>query len=205
MKAILIMLKTTRHNNIKTDCFVDHPRIILVRKFSEVSLEEFTKDFLLAEGAGQEIIPIQIDSGGGSVDSLLGMIDIISRSKKKICTFTNTKACSAASVLLASGTPGYRFASKHSSLMVHEISAGTFGKQNEMMNDMEFFEALNIKLMNMLDSFCGHEKGFFKNKLFEHGNADLYFTAGQAVAIGLVDKVRSPSFEIEVSQKFKLY
>lgn len=198
------MLKVNRHLNIKNDSFVAYPKVILVRKFSETSLEEFTKDFIHAESTGQEIIPIQIDSYGGAVDALLGMLDIIGRSNKKICTFTNTKAASCGSLLLASGTKGYRFASQNAYVMVHEISAGTYGKYSELMNDADFYTKLNEKLLAMLNSFTGNKKGFFEDQLFQNGNADIYYSASQAAKVGLVDKVKSPSFEIEIIQKFKL-
>ncbi len=198
------MLIVNKHPNLKNDIFEKHPKIILVRKFSEIALEEFTKDFLLAESSGQEIIPIQIDSQGGGVDSLLGMLDVIERSKKTICTFTNTKAYSCGSLLLAAGTPGYRFASKNSFVLVHEISAGTYGKQTDMNNDLGFFDALNVKLLNMLDKYCNQEKGYFKAALHNQGNADIYYSAQQAKNVGLIDKVKSPSFEILVEQRFRL-
>jgi ATP-dependent Clp protease protease subunit len=198
------MLTLNKHFNIKSDPLEKHPKIILVRKFSEISLEEFTKDFIYAESSGQEIIPIQIDSPGGCVYSLLGMLDVIQRSNKNICTFTNTKAFSCGSVLLAAGTPGFRFASKNSSVLVHEMSAGTFGKSSEMLNDMDNIVELNEKLFSILDKLSGNSKGFFKEELKQNGNADLYYSPSNAVKVGLIDKVKSPSFEIFLDQKFKL-
>lgn len=198
------MLQINKHPNLKSDIFENHPSIILVRKFSEASLEDFTKHFIEAEASGQEIIPIQIDSNGGHIDALLGMLDMVGRSKKIVSTFTNTKAYSCGALLLASGTPGYRFASQHSSVMVHEMASATYGKHNEMVNDMGFFDNLNKKFLTMLNEFCNQKKGYFEKRLRENGNADLYFTASQAKYVGIIDKIKSPTFEIEITQKFKL-
>ena len=198
------MLKINKHFNLKSDIFEKHPKIILVKRFNEASFEEFTKEFLIAEDSGQEIIPIQIDSPGGNIYSLMGMLDVIERSKKKICTFTNTKAFSCGAVLLAAGSPGLRFASKNSSILVHEVSSGTFGKSSEMENDMENIKELNEKILSMLDKFSGNQKGYFRHELLENGNADLYYAPTVAARVGLIDKVKSPSFEIEITQKFKL-
>lgn len=198
------MLKINKHPNLKSDIFEHHPMIIPVRRFTEPSLEEFTRLFMSAEQSGQEIIPIHIDSNGGNVDSLFGMLDVIGRSKKIVCTFTNTKAYSCGAVLLAAGTQGYRFASTNSSIMVHEISAGAYGKQTDVNNDVVFFEGLNARLLAIMDSLCNKDKGFFKASLHEQGNADIYYTATQAKKAGIIDSVKSPSFEIELSQEFKL-
>ena len=198
------MLEINRHNNIKPDCFNIQPAVLIVRAFTEESLQEFTRGFINAESTGQEIIPIQIDSWGGNIDSLLGMIDIMDRSKRKICTFTSTKAYSAGSMLLAAGTPGYRFASKNSSIMLHEMSAVTRGKQSDMANSVAFYESLNKKILALLDRFANKESEFFKKKFLEKGNTDLFLSPTQAVNLSLVDQVKSPTFEISVEQRFNL-
>jgi ATP-dependent Clp protease protease subunit len=198
------MLTKTIHPNLKSDVFNKHPLIILVVEFSEKSLEAFTKDFIDAEASGQEIIPIQIDSYGGQIHALLGMLAVIKSSKKTICTFTNTKACSCGSLLLSAGSKGYRYASKNADIMVHDMSSRLGGKTVDVTNDAAWIERLTEKLFKTLDENCGKEKGYFRNKMKNKGNVDMWYSAEQAKKEGLIDTVASPIFNIEVSQTFKI-
>lgn len=190
--------------NLKTDIFVETPTIIHVNKFNDSALKEFRDSFDKCINSGQEIVPISIDSPGGHVYALLGMLDIINTSPIPVATFSSSKAMSCGSVLLSAGTPGYRYASPQSYVLIHQVSSGTWGKVTDMEIDTDHGVELNELLMGILDKNSGHEKGYFENLLKENGNGDLYLKARQAKKHGLIDKVGSCSLEIEVTQKIKL-
>ena len=70
------------------------PITILVNKFTEDSAKDFKKDMFRAQNSGQKIIPIEIDSYGGEVYSLLKMIDVIKSSTVPVATICMGKAMS---------------------------------------------------------------------------------------------------------------
>ena len=98
----------------------------------------------------------------------------------------------------------FQIASKDSFVLIHEVSAGDFGKVQDLKNSFDFFAKVNDVIFSKLDFYCNQNKGFFKKKMHENANADLYLTSYQAKAYQIVDKVKSPVFEVEVTQKFKL-
>lgn len=192
------------HSNIKPDAFYEVPNIIYVTDFKPSALKEFQEAFTKCLKAKQEIIPISIDSYGGSVYSLLGMLDIIATSPVPVATFNNSKAMSCGAVLLSAGSPGLRFASPNSTTMIHEVSSGTWGKVTDMENDTLHGCDLNKQLLSLLDRNCGQGKDYFKKLLKDNGNADLYFSSKSAKKHGIVDVIGHVDLKVEVIQKVSL-
>ena len=85
----------------------ENPPFIYVTDFDDETVKDFYVKFTSLEfDTKVKIIPIIINSYGGQVYSLLAMLDMISSSKKTICTVATGKAMSCGSILLAAGTPG---------------------------------------------------------------------------------------------------
>lgn len=183
---------------------VSLPKIVYVNKFTEESLKEFKKDFNEAKNTGQEIIPIVIDSYGGALDALTGMIDEIKSVSIPVATITTGKAMSCGSFLLASGTPGYRFISPNARTLIHQISSFTGGKKEEIQADAAELERLDNLLWAYLDTWCKKPAGFFKQQMKERLNADWYLSAEQTVEYGLADFIGLPKLKTTISVKTEL-
>src|SRR6185436_15830041 len=94
--------------------------IVCVRgEIDDDRVKEFDEAICKCLRNGQEIIPIIIDSYGGSVDSMNAMIDIIDSIEIPVATICLGKAMSAGAMLLACGDEGLRFASPTSRVMIH--------------------------------------------------------------------------------------
>ena len=63
-----------------------NPVIIRVNKFDEDSAKKFDQDIAQAHNTGQKIVPVVIDSYGGQVYSLMGMISAIKNSDIPVAT-----------------------------------------------------------------------------------------------------------------------
>ena len=104
--------------------------------FCEESAVKFRKDLEAAEDAAirneQPIIPISIDSYGGAVYSLLGMIDAIEHCSLPVATIVESKAMSCGAFLFACGAPGHRYVGPNATVMIHTVSSGDFGKIDEL-------------------------------------------------------------------------
>lgn len=182
-----------------------HDVVIYVNKFNEDAVDEFATAFAAAHETGQEIIPIVIDSYGGQVYSLLAMVDLIKSSDKTIATIVMGKAMSCGAVLLTCGTEGYRFASPTSTIMIHDVSSGAWGKIEEMKADVKEGERLNKIIFDLMDKNCGLKKNTLLDKLRKEQNStDWYLTPTQAKKLNVVNHVKVPKLITTVSVKTEL-
>lgn len=178
--------------------------IIYVNKFTEESARAFYNDMGVASALGQEIVPVIIDSYGGACDSLLSMIDTVSNYPGKVATITMGKAMSCGSALLACGSPDMRFAYPNSRIMVHNVSAFTFGKVPEMMIEVKEAERLQKQLFQIMAKRCGQEKDYFLNLIKEHGNMDIFMTPEVAMKHKIIDHIKVPKFKVNVNINLSL-
>jgi ATP-dependent Clp protease protease subunit len=173
-------------------------RHICVNQINEHGLRKFREEFYaLDQRSDQPIIPIIIDCYGGEVYSLFGMISIIKATDKTVATIVDSKAMSAAAVLLTAGTKGFRFASEYAHVMIHEVLTGNYHtKVSDVNIDTNHALSLNKVLFGMLDKNCGQKPGFF-NKLVEtNKNSNLYLNSKQSKKYGIVDHIDSPKLEV---------
>jgi len=171
---------------------------ICVNQINEHGLRKFRQEFWnLDRNTDQPIIPIVIDCYGGEVYSVLGMVSIIKSTEKQVCTIVDSKAMSAAAILLSCGTKGLRFASEYAHIMVHEVLTGTGQtKVSDVNIDTNHALALNKQLFSILDKNCGKASGFFYRAVESNKNSNLYLNAKQAKKYGIVDHIDSPRLNI---------
>jgi ATP-dependent Clp protease protease subunit len=192
------------HKNVRHDYSLVLPEIIVVNDFHEEGLRKFHESFNKAVDSNQDIIPIVIDSYGGDVHALLGMISIIKTSSVPVATIVEAKAMSAGVILFASGTKGFRFISPLAHLMIHEVSTEEEGKLTDMKVSMEHAELLNAQILSLLDGACGKKKGFFVSEVSRRKNADWYVSPLEAKRLGLADHIQTPSLQVTVEQQVSL-
>lgn len=189
---------------LKKDAIEENPLIITVRNFSEEDYIKFKSQFSKALSLKQDIIPIIIDSFGGDVYSMLGMISIIENSPVPVATYVETKAMSCGAILFSMGTPGYRFVSPTATMMLHDVSSSSHGKTEEVKVDAKENDRLNNLIFEKLAEKCGYEKKFFLNQIHERGHADWYLTPKEIIKYKLADKIACPNLVVEASVKMRL-
>ena len=164
-----------------------------VNSFDEGDVKEFYSDFFSLESDPSiPVITVFIDSYGGTVEGLTAMRDLIKSSEKPVATVCVGKAMSAAASLLACGHKGLRFISKDSSVMIHEISSGFLGKNEEIKSVSRQTDKLNNILMKNLAEDMGKTKKQLENQLHKVRNADWYLTPTEAKKWGIVDHISIP-------------
>ena len=87
--------------------------------------------FLDAQDSEKDIY-LYINSPGGVITSGLAMLDTMNFIKSDVQTIAIGMAASMASVLLAGGTKGKRFALPNSTILIHQPSGGAQGQQTEI-------------------------------------------------------------------------
>ncbi len=144
--------------------------------------------FLAHEDPDQDI-KLYINSPGGVVYSGLAIYDTMQMIKPDVATFCLGMNASMAAVLLASGTPGKRFALPNSRVMIHQGSAGFRGA----VPDIEVVARETLSLTTKLTEILAQHTGQPFEKVKRDSDRDYYMTAQEAKEYGMVDEVLEPS------------
>jgi ATP-dependent Clp protease protease subunit len=136
-------------------------------------------------------VVIYIDSYGGYVDALAKMIETLDEIPNPVVTACMGKAMSCGAILLSHGD--VRFLGKHSRVMVHEVSSGTFGNVQDMKDDVKETVRLNSHFMGLLARNCGFKHyEEFREILKQQDGRDLYLHGEEAIKFGIVDAIGLP-------------
>lgn len=190
-------------NQIKEYELRHNPVIITVNEFTEETAKEFRNKVALAHNTGQKVIPVIIDSYGGEVNSLLSMVSTIRNAKLPIATIVQGKAMSCGAALLTFGTNGYRFIDQDATVMVHDVTAGAFGKTEDIVARAENTKRLSDKIFKMMARNCGKNDEFFLDMLKERDHVDIFLEPEEAIDIGMADHKRVPSISVNISVDIK--
>ena len=96
--------------------------------------------FLESEDPDKDV-HLYINSPGGSVSAGLAIYDTMQYIRPDVSTICVGMAASMASVLLAAGTKGKRFALPHSRVMIHQPLGGAQGQATDIAFPCEIFVA----------------------------------------------------------------
>lgn len=134
----------------------------------------------------KEPITIYINSVGGDAVGLLSIYDAMNLINAPIKTVVLGEASSAGAIILAAGSPGERYASKNSRVMIHQIQLGTIeGSKSDVENQLKPLKDINKQIMNMLARHTGQTY----EKISRDCKVDKDFSAEEALKYGLVDKI----------------
>lgn len=163
--------------------------------FDEQTVENVRDAVNHAVALDQPALIVDICSEGGSVYELLAMIDLIEAAKTRgiiVVTYASGKAMSSGAVLLAAGTPGYRFAGPNSTIMVHEVSGGVDGSPDRATGGVREITRLNRRLLALLGEYSGKGPRYFMDLIKSKGGPDVYLDAKRARRHGIVDRIGTP-------------
>lgn len=209
MKYIVNVDPRIRIKDVEAHCHI--PVYLSFRgDVTEDSAAKFCEELQDAEDqclkSGQEVLPIVIDSYGGSIYALFSMIDMLNSCKVKLATIVEGKAMSAGSVLFTCGAEGYRFIGPNATVMIHEASSMVFGKNEDIKASSAEVERLNNKLFTLMARNCGKKDTYFADIVHEKKHADWYLDADECIKHGLASHVGLPQYtvDIKISHKFQM-
>ncbi len=137
-----------------------------------------------AKDPGEPII-IKISSSGGSALDGLTIIETMRTITSPVMTFCLGYAFSMALVILCAGEPGYRFCTRGSWVMIHQISAGRYQRFDELKTTFGFYERLNTQLARIIADGSNQEI----EKVEQDMRADVWLAAEEAKDLGLIDEI----------------
>lgn len=162
----------------------DHIANLVIAQLLFLESEDPTKD-----------ISLYVNSPGGVVTSGLAIYDTMQYLKAPVSTICIGMAASMASVLLAAGAKGKRFALPNSRIMIHQGSAGFRGNTPDVEIQMREVMHLTERLTNILAAHTGQPA----EKVKADSDRDFYMGAEEAKAYGIIDEVFVGSGESLIS------
>ena len=185
--------------NLVDDWEIKQPIVIYINGTIEPRMAAiFSMEMDRAEATGQTVIPIFINSYGGSIYSLLGIIDRINRSKLKIATIVVGKAMSAGAAIFTCGDEGMRYISPNATLMIHEASSVSGGKTIEVASSTEELERISNLILEIMSTNIGKHKDYLSNIIHMKGHADWFITAKSAKKLNIANRIGVPVFKVNV-------
>lgn len=169
------------------------PRV-LINSFTDENVVKAIKELEKIESeysSNQEVL-LQIDSNGGSAHGMAMLYNHVKSMQNPIVTYTASRAMSAGAIMLSTlGDKGKRIASPNATIMVHEIQAGAIGDIKDIEDTVKYLKTLNNHWQTLLAKSMGLKNHKDVRKLIAEKaiGQDVYLTAHQAKALGLVDEV----------------
>jgi ATP-dependent Clp endopeptidase proteolytic subunit ClpP len=128
-------------------------------------------------------IKIHINSPGGSLLDCFATIDYIRKSKVPVHTIIEGSAASAATLISVVGQK--RTISKHSFMLIHQLSSGLWGKFEELKDDMQNSQVFMDTIYKIYEEHTKIPKNVLKDIL----KRDIFFDAKTCLKYGLVDRI----------------
>jgi ATP-dependent Clp protease protease subunit len=130
-------------------------------------------------------IHLYINSPGGSIYAGMAIYDAMQFIGCDVQTICFGVAMSMGSLLLAGGAPGKRFALPDSRILIHQPSGGFQGQST----DIEIHAREILALRQRVDEIYAKHTGQATERVHVDMDRDRFFTAEEALAYGLVDRV----------------
>jgi ATP-dependent Clp protease protease subunit len=130
-------------------------------------------------------IKIMIDSFGGSVYAILGLLAVMDDSKTPIHTYVTGAAMSCGFMLLIHGHK--RFAYKHATPLYHQVSSVAWGKLKDMEEDL----VETKRLQEIIERLTLERTKITRKKLDKvyKTKKDWFMSAEEALEFGVVDEI----------------
>lgn len=130
-------------------------------------------------------ISLYINSPGGSVTDGMAIYDTMNFLQCDVVTYCVGQAASMATLLLAAGTKGKRYALPNSRVMMHQPTGGATGQTS----DISIAAKEILRWREQMNKLIASHTNKTAEEVAIDSDRDFYLTAQDALEYGLVDKV----------------
>lgn len=179
--------------NVTSEAYIDlsqHRMIFLSEEITKSTADQLAALLYYYNSIDEKTpIKIYINSPGGDSAAYTYMYDSIHMVKSPVQTICIGRAYSAGALLLAAGTAGMRCALKNSQIMIHGVQS-VFPDVGDVSikegdNYFNYLENHNSSILGLLSK---HTKVSIE-KIKSDCKGDVWFTAEEALAYGIIDYV----------------
>lgn len=140
---------------------------------------------LMPKQKAPPIIHLYINSPGGEVASAFHLIDTIKQSRIPVYTYGLGSIASCGVLLMMSGEKGHRYLTQNTSVMSHQYSWGSGGKEHELYAKIKQFEISSQKMIDHYKKCTGKDEKYIRKHLLPE--SDQWLTVEEAVKHGIAD------------------
>ncbi len=182
-------VQKTEQTDVNTDVseWLLNERVIVLSKEIDEDVAESVIPQLLyldRKAPGKDIY-LYINSPGGDITSGMAIYDAMRSLKSDVVTVSIGEASSMASILLAGGTKGKRFALPNSRIMIHQPWGGVDGQATDVAIEAKEILYQKKQLNRLLADFTGQPL----QRIDVDTDRNFYMSAQEAKVYGIVDKV----------------
>ncbi|RUQ22506.1 ATP-dependent Clp protease proteolytic subunit [Kocuria sp. HSID16901] len=162
--------------------------IFLGVQVDDASADDIMAQLLVLEAQDPDRdITMYINSPGGSFTAMTAIYDTMQYIRPEIQTVCLGQAASAASVLLAAGTPGKRLALPNARVLIHQPALA--GQQGGQASDIEIHANEVMRMRTWLEDTLALHSGKKSAEVNKDIERDKILTAKDALDYGLIDQV----------------
>lgn len=126
---------------------------------------------------------LHINSGGGDLMAAMSAVDCIKRSYVPIYTVVDGRAASAASLMSVVGHK--RFMTKHSYMLIHQLSSGVVGKYQDIEDE---YTNCNLMMDDIVNIYKENSE-LTEKKIKKFLKRDKWWKSDMCLDYGLIDEV----------------
>lgn len=143
----------------------------------------------LSREDANKAIRMYINCPGGSVYAGMSIYDTMQQVDCPVSTVAMGYTASFGTILLLAGTRGMRYALPHATVHLHQPLGGAQGQASDIAIQAEEI----LRLRTLLNNILSHHTGQPVERIARDTDRDIYMSAQQAQAYGLVDEILNPA------------
>lgn len=185
-----LVLETTEHGDFPIDIYqkLANDRILFICDKIDSSLAtDICATLMLKDAEENEKITLFINSPGGDIRDVFMIYDVMNMIQAPIETVCIGQACDEAAILLMSGTPGMRLATKNCRISVSQLIHDWITRANltDAKKILDLATSDNKRMMEVIAKCT--------NKTLKQVMADfdrrVFMNAQKAASYGIIDKI----------------
>ena len=134
-------------------------------------------------------VALYVNSPGGSVSAMFAIYDTMQHVPCDVSTVCMGMAASAASVILAGGAAGKRYALANARILIHQPHGGAEGQQVDIAIRAKEITFLRRRMEEVLAEHTGQPV----ERIAKDTDRDYIMSAQEAVDYGMVDHILGPA------------
>jgi len=135
-----------------------------------------------------DILNLVVCSPGGDLNSAFAIVDIMRGSAIPIRTIGLGQIASAGLMIFISGARGQRILTPNTSILSHQYSWGSFGKEHELFAHIKEFDLTSKRMISHYKKCTGLDEKQIREFLLPP--QDMWLSASEAKKYGICDDVK---------------
>lgn len=142
----------------------------------------------LQEKTDYDHLTLIINSPGGHVDAAWSIIDCMRGSKLPVHTIGLGQISSCGLLTFIAGEKGHRTLTPNTSILSHQYSWGSWGKEHELLAKQKEFNLTSARMLRHYQRCTGLTESLIREKLLPPH--DVWLSAEEARELGVADQVK---------------